>query len=761
MRLLLFCAVLLTGARAETYRFDMGSDQSPVAPGYTAVTPATVLATNPAFGWRTGARMVVFRNDPGNPFYAGGDQDHDYALYADGLLWIEEATFVFQVEPGRYAVTAVLGDLALDEQRPGNSIRAQGNLIVEDQVTDANVKAYRFPVDAPDGTIELTFRADSFQKYVTVQAIEAEPLAAGETLELTVTQHPESLPGPAVYQANWNRFVDDYIADWEQAKRELLAEGIDLAAWGERNAALGPPREAYPWGLGNWARIERRAGELDFSRLCATFREMGCDGFVTNVASTVAGLRKAGLKYAVVSGGENLPGGNYEGIPLNVTHDAEGNPVTRPTVWSNCAPEVVAVFQNYLRELLTESAPGAEFYAIDEPRGQWYAGSLGDYSEAAAAEFAEWCGEQGLTIDGIPPRGRTMGFYHWYRFRLESVPRFVAAFRQDTPVADIPTMPGNGNAGPEQMNHSGLWPPAFARYGFICATWSYDTPAGAKQHAETLLTAAEHGGQTTIVPPLYAERDTPEKNLATGVAGIGALTDRVAIWHFTGPLNGPNRPEWMKAVALYCNLTHATTGLTHTPPLAVWCPESIVYNDLVEFTRDEASAWSLLADTLFEANLDYKVTNTLDVPAGTPVLYTCRRPILTDEEYARLTAFVAAGGTLLVTFDGTPERPDGTPHEGWANLPAERVKKIELTPEALKGAVPADRLNLQLDAPTVKTYRYERGGRTVHLLNQTGLEGPVRMTLPVAGTDQVTGRALAAGSSLTLGPGRFALVTVD
>ena len=34
-------------------------------------------------------------------------------------------------------------------------------------------------------------------------------------------------------------------------------------------------------------------------------------------------------------------------------------------------------------------------------------------------------------------------------------------------------MPGNGNIGPEQMNHSCYWPPAIARHGMIAASWAY------------------------------------------------------------------------------------------------------------------------------------------------------------------------------------------------------------------------------------------------------------------------------------------------
>ncbi|NUP98798.1 MAG: hypothetical protein HUU35_02960 [Armatimonadetes bacterium] len=758
VRLLTALLLTLDLASAAVYRFDMGSETTPLAAGYALVTPTTLLADHPAYGWTARARVVVDRNDPANPWFAQPDS-LEYALYSDGVLSIEQNEFVFTVEPGRYAVTAVIGDLALDEQRPGNSIWANGVLVAKDLETNATVKAVRFPVEAADGRITLRFRADSPQKYATVMAVTAEPLAGDATLETSITTHPETPPGAETFRLNWEAYVARYVADWEQAKAGLRADGIDLTRWAQRLAPLRQRadwREVYFWGLGNWERLQSRAPGIGLEKLCAVWAELGADGFVVNSASAIKALHAAGLKHALGGPGEHMPGG-LEGVPLNEMKDAAGQTGTVPGVWSNVAPESSARLREHVNKTVGHLTEGAAFLVIDEPRGQFYAGRMGDYSPAAQVAFKAWCMAQGehlLAARGIPERGRAMEFYRWYQYRLMTPALLVKEFTRDLP-AGLAVMPGNGNVGPEQMNHSNYWPPAVARLGMWSTSWSYDEPGAAKIHAETVRIAAEHGGRHAIVPPLYAEAHTAVQDRPTQTACISALTERVCPWHFTGPLNGPNRVEWMKTAALGAWLAHATTGMEHTPPLHVWCPESIVYNDLVEFNATEAQHWTATWRALFAANLDYAVTNTIAIPADAVLLYSCVRPVLNDEEYARLQRFVQGGGRLLVTFEGTPERPDGTPHEDWAALRARAsVVSLEQVAEAL-GERPR---NLATGQAGVVSYLYRRDGRPVHLVNNTSLTDPATLKLPVAMTNGVDGAACAANSALILRPGGFALL---
>lgn len=762
----LIVVLLVVRARADTYRFDMGNDDSALAPGYTRVTGKTMLEQTPAFGWTKPTAYIVNRNDPSNPYFSTADTAPEFALYSDGVLSIEENTFEFIVKPGKYAVTAAIGDLSLGEARPGNSIWANGVQVATNETTSATVKVFRFPVDAAEGKISLRFRADSTQKYVTVMAVTADPLAEGETCNPSVKQLPEKLPLPDEYRRNWERYVDLYTADWAKAKSELKAEGVDLDYWSKESSRLHQQkdyREYYAWGMGSWERLEAQIGTLNLDRLCPVFKEMGADGFIANGAIPKRELPKHGLKYAVAGHAEGYPGGDTTGVTLNLMKKADGSTTTVPKVWSNCAPEAIKAFQDLCIKTLSASASGSEFFLIDEPRGMWYSGGYGDHSDPAQRLFKQWASEHGwkdLAAKGIPDRGRTLDFYRFYQFRLESVALFVKSFIKDSPVANVLTAPGNGNVGPEQMNHSSYWPPAMAKHGLVATTWAYDSPASCKMYAETIRMAEEFGGQSFIVPPMYSEMHTALQDIPMATACISALNTKVMPWHFGAPLNGPRRSDWMKTVYYDARLAHATSGLKHTPSLYVWCPESIVYNDLVELGRAEADNWKKVWQALFDANLDYAVTNTLTIPKNAVLIYACVRPVLNEEEFARLKKFVESGGTVLCAFTGTPESPDGTQLPGWAALPQARLMPIELTPQALQEKVAAlvKERHWNMDTEAVKTYLYRRGNARVHLLNNTDLTNPATVRLRTRAKDTLTGKRLEAGATITLPPGRYAML---
>ncbi len=761
----LLSALCVLAAAAE-YRFDMGGPDTPVAAGFSQVLPDQRFGPDHAFGWSQPARDVIWRDGPGNALYGNADAEPLYLAYADAILSIAENEFLFRVEPGRYLVTAVIGDLATGEHRPGNSLWANGTLIAAGLSTNANLLSLTFPVAATDGLITLRFRADSQQQYVTVEAVMAVPLTGQDEPPLRTVKVPQA-PTATDYRRDWERFQRLYAADWAVARQGLAQQGVDVAAWIGRRAEFraGPKaREYWPSGGTRWEIVDSLVGGLDAAAVARCWREMGLDGVVCSEPVFVRELRKAGLKHAVAGHAEGFPRADMAGVTLNLLQRPDGTFGSRERVWSNCDPVAIAAYRELWQQAFTGTAQGAEFAMIDEPRGHWYSGEFGDFSDPAQHAFRAWAAEQGwaeLAVKGIPARGRTLDFHRFYRFRLESVPRFVQAAVEGTPLQGLPIMPGNGNIGPETMNHSSYWPPAVARHGMISASWSYDSPAAAKAHAETIRMAREWGGQSVCWPPSWKD---PVKELPTVTANISALCDRVCHWHFGGSLNGPRRPAWMAATFLAARLTHASNGLEHTPPLYVWCPDSIVYNDLVEMNTAEADAWRRLQQTLFDANIDYAVTNRLAVPPGSVVLYACVRPVLDRWEVASLTAFAKAGGRLLVSFAGSPERPDGTPVEEWQGSLLADSRRAELSAGTLRATLAGlcDVRNLALDSPAVKTYLYRRvdGARPgrVHLLSNTDTGQPVTLVLPVATQDRLTGEAYPSGQRLDLPPGHYALL---
>jgi hypothetical protein len=388
-------------------------------------------------------------------------------------------------------------------------------------------------------------------------------------------------------------------------------------------------------------------------------------------------------------------------------------------------------------------AANPAFGWLQPPRGALF---RADPTERGYADLAE---------RGISPRGRTLDFYRFYQFRLESVPRFVQAAVQSSPLEGLMLVPGNGNIGPELVNHSSYWPPAIARYGMVSASWAYDSPASCKMYAETIRTAREFGGQSLIVPPLYPELHTPLQDLPMHTACLSALNDKTCPWHFAGPTDGPQRAEWMQTVFLSARLAHALTGMEHTPPLYVWCPESIAFSDLVDLNRTEAEHWAETWKQLFEANVDYGVTCAFSILEGSTVLWSCASPVLNSDEWEQMQRFLARGGRLACTSRTAPQAPDGTPLPGCEAL-QDRVTFVDLTPEAL--AALAGPASLQTDSPAVKTYPYRRGAASIHLLNNTDLTKPAVIPLPFPTEDVCTGERRDRGQTLTLGPGQYALL---
>ncbi len=758
-------------AQAAVYRFDMGGPDTPLAPGYTLVTKETTLEQSPAYGWRKPGKRLVFRGVPTNPFFHDRSS-LEYMLYSDGVLTIEENIFEFKVEPGSYRVSAVIGDLSPGEDRPGNSLWANGVQVASNELTDGTVKIFSFAVDAPDGRIALRFRADSVQKYSTVMSVTADPLAPGADRTPAKMELPSRKPGKEDYLRNWKVWQADYVAVWEKAKAELKAEGFDVDALGKRFEGFKAQagwRPFYVSGAGGgdaWARLDPLAGNgVTMEGVCRVLKEMGVDVFIGGDAVVAREFPKNGLAFGVHGSGEGFWGMEKFSPEPNVLCDREGKKTDKDGPWSNAGPRAIAAYREHNQKRLGDCWEGAMIYMVDEPRGQWFAGGrYGDYSECNKAAFNAWAAAQGLkdlATGPIPERGRTMDFYHFYRYRLETPFMFVAAVVKDTPLARTLVAPGNGRVGPELLNHHCYWPPSAAQRGMVATGWLYLSPAQAKMEAEVLRLANEAGGRSIATTELWVyHNETPVSVVPLNTAGISALCDGVNAFGFAPAIRGPNAKDWMKAVFIVSRLVHATSGLTRAPAVRVWLPQSISFNDLADLNTAEADRWAALRNALFEANVDFTVTNLLNLPPKEVVIYCCARPTLSEQEFERLKAFVDRGGTLVAMFDGDPETPDGRPIAGWKTLPAVRVIRAGLSVDELraKAMARAPRRNMDTGVACVKSFLYSRQGKPVHLLSNTDVENAREVKLAPAMVDAITGEKFAAGATVRLGPGRYALL---
>jgi hypothetical protein len=85
--------------------FDFGTGTSPVAAGYTGVSPTTVYSAGLGYGWQSG---VIDSRDRGT----GGDLNRDFNFSPDG-------TFAVNLANGTYYVTITMGDAAYAHYQMG------------------------------------------------------------------------------------------------------------------------------------------------------------------------------------------------------------------------------------------------------------------------------------------------------------------------------------------------------------------------------------------------------------------------------------------------------------------------------------------------------------------------------------------------------------------------------------------------------------------------------------------------------------------
>ncbi len=125
-RTIVLLAALLSpvyGQRLPTLLYDMGTDQSPVAPGYTRVTPGSVYSEQTGYGWINPGQRAI---DVGRPTPEAGWEgpagqviprsiliykEHS-DLTRDAVVSKDDLVFQVRVPNGTYRVALTLGDLS-------------------------------------------------------------------------------------------------------------------------------------------------------------------------------------------------------------------------------------------------------------------------------------------------------------------------------------------------------------------------------------------------------------------------------------------------------------------------------------------------------------------------------------------------------------------------------------------------------------------------------------------------------------------------
>ena len=114
---------------------------------------------------------------------------------------------------------------------------------------------------------------------------------------------------------------------------------------------------------------------------------------------------------------------------------------------------------------------------VDEPRGLWgLGGKLGDYGPDALAAFNTWAAANrpgSRPLAELPAPAMTQEFYDFFLFRLQAVPWFLSTVGQAAGFKNEMLLPGNGEIGPESVNHSTFFPPEIAKQRMSVGSWNY------------------------------------------------------------------------------------------------------------------------------------------------------------------------------------------------------------------------------------------------------------------------------------------------
>jgi len=746
---------------------DFGDRDQAVEDGFIAAGSEGYDAAR-GFGWegRSGY-LFADRHSPEVPTYHRAGEVALYHLVRDNLTIIGPNSFRIDLPDGACEVTVWIGDLSMTETRPDLWVIVGDDTVMAGETTfGGQVSELTFPTQVTGGALRIEFDGRGPQKYLPVVGIAVRALEAPRAFEVTARTIPEEPGTPEDYLLNWRMYLDELRADWERAKRDLQAAGRWSDDWPARLAELrAQPGYRAVWASGTsmLARMAMLAGtELDAADLIAVLQEIGFDGLTSRDLLLTRAQIEAGMTpLAAAPGLEHLPA-DAAGISFIRILQPDGAYRTIEGAYSPWDPAMTKVFARVWGPL-AELAQYCELAWIDEPRGAWGSGGIGDYCAPAQAAFRAWARGQGLdelAARGIPPPERSWDFYRFYRWRLSATADMVERAWRPLGI-DMRILPGNGVLGPETANHNTLWPPSTVREGMGVASWMY---GGGRASAEVLrATERELGGFVLPFAALWQDPDRCVEQAAL-VASAGC-EEGLHLWHPGTIFNAIDRPRWLVAAYEITRMVQALSGLQHDAGLHIYCPESLVYNDLVDFSRTEASRWAAVQDALQAANVDYRVTLTGDTPTPSVVLYAPARAVLTDEEAAVLVGHLDRGGTLIYACATEPEYPDGSPLETLAHRLAApgpgRVVRMagEFDPAAVAAQVTALGLALNPRAANagVLSFRFVADGREVTLWLNLNDE-PVTETTPFAAGDLYTGKRFDAGGQFAIPAHRYRLL---
>ena len=732
-----------------------------VQPGWTPIHRWSDYSAEKGFGWLEQENRLDLpyeRHAPDNPLFHAATAEPLYNLIVDGLCSRKgagtKAPFRIDAKPASYRITIYFGDLGLGEPRGDMGAMVNGQPVFAGIASPGGqVIAESRVVESKEPYLTVTFtigdRGQTAVSGLTVERVDAAATPAA-TVKLPPRADPEAMAKNLTAKlAADNATIDTVLTD-------LAAHGIPATAVGAAPSPAGTTKILATM-YGDPSRLLSLAPNLDVSGQGLTLKRLGIDRVSVHSPAVAKTYRAQGLECIGSVHAEGFPPRAGQPVPQKL-RKRDGSLVELPGFFSLFAPGNVAALAADWKQSFSAMQGTVDAVFVDEPRGMTFNGGLlGDYGPDAMPAFRAWLaahrpGQSPPTA--LPAPASSESFYDFFLFRLDAVPEFLAAIAKDAGMESVRLLPGNGELAPVSVNHSTFFPPALAKHGYEPGSWNYDAPWQGKRSAEVVAAVQREYGVHSAIYTSCGIDDVTNRMLS-----LAAISARPAV---LGPREGTSFRLFLEVSAVARGLADAV----HETPVHLYWPASITYPDLVEYSDVEGARWDALAKSLYDLNLDFKVTYRCDLPRGSIIVYAPRKAVLSDEEVADLRGHLSRGGTLVYGSDGPLLRPDGaargSPAEVFGHSLERNIVIMQQPPTArdLRELAAGRGMphNPEGSSATLKTFAFRRGDDRLVLALATDPSQPAAITLPQSARDAFTGAPLPADKPIPIEPGFFRLI---
>lgn len=739
-----------------------------VADGWTGIHMWSAYDPQKGFGWHGGHGSPSnhhVRDTLLNPLYHQRDDLPEYDMVFDGVLFYPDrpCRFRVDVEPGTYDLIVYFGDLSLGENRHQAYVKVNGERVTEPLDTrGGEIRTVGARVQTIDGRLDIEFStAHPTAHQTSVSGFELRRVDADSAHEFVGRIYPESLGDTkSIARLNLESYLENERAKWSAAREELLAEGYPIRIFDWTEAEPGST-EINLSMYGDPSRLLVFDRELDVSGMIELVRDSGVDSIIVNSPEVARQYSDAGFHVSGAASAERLPAAGVKPPQILVTRD--GSFTTLPGFFSILSDEVQSAIRKMHEKKLVPLKPYMDGIFVDEPRGMTFvSGKMGDYSAPSLEAFAEWSKAQGhpewADAEEGPLPGYSEAYYAFHRFRLDAVPLYIDAIYEGTGLEGIRTEVGNGRISPLWLAHHSFFPPALVDSGYDVASWNYHALNIAKISSEAIA-AVQDADRRGAVYTSVGSTD-PSNDLLLGLIALSARVDVI------GPREGHDFANVMRIAAFARGLGNRD----HLCGVYLYWPKSLIFPDLVELSENEAARWIEQATSLFDGNLDFKVSYDAQVEQPSLLVYAPDKPVFTDREIEDLRAYLQSGGVLVTAFGTAPVNVNGEFLLMWRQMldapDPGQIVELDAFPSPGKlreiGGEHGVAMNPNLgDSHALLTYRFAGESDEALMLLNRDEEDAQHVTLQSAAMDLIRGKRYPAGTVIEVPSGNGLLLALD